>query len=243
MNANPQPDFEGVLLVDKPSGPTSHDVVDKLRRKLKMKRIGHAGTLDPNATGLLIMLVGKATKVSQYLMSLDKAYEGTLKLGEVTDSYDRDGEITATHEIPAGLTEAKVNEVLQGFVGDQYQTPPMFSAKKVDGVPLYKHARKGKEVEREPRFIRISEIELLRFEPPHVDIGMACSKGTYVRTVAHDVGQKLGCGAHLNELRRIAVGHFHIDDAATLDEIEEMSLAAFRRRLIPVYQAVPSHVL
>lgn len=243
MNSTPQSDFEGVLLVDKPSGPTSHDVVDKLRRKLKMKRIGHAGTLDPNATGLLIMLVGRATKVSQYLMSLDKAYEGTLKLGEETDSYDRDGEVTATYDIPDDLTEEKFNEVLQTFVGDQYQTPPMFSAKKIDGVPLYKLARKGKEVVREPRFIRISEIELLRFELPHVDIGMACSKGTYVRTVAYDIGKKLNCGAYLDELRRVAVGSFHVDDAVTLEEIEEMSPAAFRRRLIPIYQAVPSHVL
>jgi len=243
MNPTVQPDFEGVLLVDKPSGLTSHDVVDRLRRKLKMKRIGHAGTLDPNATGLLIMLVGKATKVSQYLMSLDKAYEGTIKLGEETDSYDSDGEIMATHEIPADLDAEAVDKVLQGFVGDQYQIPPMYSAKKVDGVPLYKLARKGKEVKRDPRFIRISEIEMLNFERPYVDFGMACSKGTYVRTLAYDAGKKLGCGAHLSGLRRIAVGHFHVEDAATLEEIEEMSLAAFRRRLIPVYQAVPSHVL
>ncbi|MEM9226977.1 MAG: tRNA pseudouridine(55) synthase TruB [Verrucomicrobiota bacterium] len=243
MNPNPNADFEGVLLVDKPVGLTSHDVVDRLRRKLKMKRIGHAGTLDPNATGLLIMLVGRATKVSQYLMSLDKAYEGTLKLGEETDSYDRDGEVRATYPVPEDLDEAKISEVLQGFVGDQYQTPPMFSAKKVEGVPLYKLARKGKEVEREPRFIRISEIELLSVDLPYASFGLACSKGTYVRTIAHDVGKKLGCGAYLDQLRRIAVGHFHVDDAVTLDEIEEMSASGFRRRLIPVYQAVPSHVL
>ncbi|MEM8549419.1 MAG: tRNA pseudouridine(55) synthase TruB [Verrucomicrobiota bacterium] len=243
MNPNPQADFEGVLLVDKPVGMTSHDVVDRLRRKLKMKRIGHAGTLDPNATGLLIMLVGRATKVSQYLMSLDKAYEGTLKLGEETDSYDRDGEVRATYPIPEDVDEEKINAVLQDFVGDQYQTPPMFSAKKVEGVPLYKLARKGKEVEREPRFIRISEIELLSVELPYARFGLACSKGTYVRTVAHDVGKKLGCGAYLDQLRRIAVGHFHVDDAVTLEEIEEMSPSSFRRRLIPVYQAVPSHVL
>lgn len=243
MTPTTQNDFEGVLLVDKPSGLTSHDVVDRLRRKLKMKRIGHAGTLDPNATGLLIMLIGRATKVSQYLMSLDKAYEGTLKLGEETNTYDSDGEVTESKPLPEGLDTARINEVLQTFVGDQYQMPPMFSAKKVNGVPLYKLARKGQEIEREPRFIRISEIELLNYEAPYAEIGMACSKGTYVRSLVHDVGEKLGCGAHLSDLRRIAVGHFHVEDAATLDEIEEMQLSAFRRRLIPIYQAVPSHVL
>ncbi|QYY35336.1 tRNA pseudouridine(55) synthase TruB [Ruficoccus sp. ZRK36] len=243
MTPTTQNDFEGVLLVDKPCGPTSHDVVDRLRRKLKMKRIGHAGTLDPNATGLLIMLIGRATKVSQYLMSLDKAYEGTIKLGEETNTYDSDGEVVETKPLPDGLDAAGIDTVLQSFVGDQYQLPPMFSAKKIDGVPLYKLARKGKEVKRDPRFIRISEIELLDYTEPCAEIGMACSKGTYVRTLAHDVGQKIGCGAHLSELRRIAVGHFHVEDAATLEELEEMSLTAFRRRLIPIYQAVPSHVL
>ncbi|MGF1448279.1 MAG: tRNA pseudouridine(55) synthase TruB [Opitutales bacterium] len=234
--------FDGVLLVDKPTGMTSHDVVSHLRRKLKMKRIGHAGTLDPMATGLLIMLVGKATKVSQYLMSLDKTYEATMKLGEATESHDCDGEVTETRPVPE-LDEKAFKAHMEPFIGDQYQTPPMFSAKKVDGVPLYKRARKGETIEREPRFIHVSTFELLRFAPPEVDFRLACSKGTYVRTIAHDLGEKVGCGAHLTALRRTAIDRFRVEDAPTLQAIEEASLPEVRRRLIPVYQAVPSHVL
>ena len=137
------PAFEGILLVDKPSGITSHDIVDRLRRKLKMKKIGHAGTLDPLATGLMIMLIGKATKVSQFLISLDKAYEGTFELGVETDSQDSDGEIVERKDLPHDLSEDMIRSEMKQFLGDQYQTPPMFSAKKMDGVPLYKMARKG----------------------------------------------------------------------------------------------------
>ena len=154
------PEFEGILLVDKPSGITSHDIVDRLRRKLKMKKIGHAGTLDPLATGLMIMLIGKATKVSQFLISLDKSYEGTFKLGVETDSQDSDGNVLEEKAIPEALSEENIRDAMKEFLGDQYQTPPMFSAKKVDGVPLYKMARKGKTVEREPRFIRINGLSL-----------------------------------------------------------------------------------
>src|ERR1051325_4529002 len=146
-------EIEGILLVDKPSDHTSHDVIARLRGKLKMKRVGHAGTLDPMATGLLIVLVGKATRVSQYLISLDKEYEGTIELGKVTDTQDADGEVMETRPVPSTLTEAQVRTALQSFLGDQYQTPPMFSAIKIDGVPLYKSARKGEGGEREPRFI------------------------------------------------------------------------------------------
>lgn len=142
MSTRQDIDFEGILLVDKPQGITSHDVVDRLRRKLRMKKIGHAGTLDPLATGLLIMLVGKATKVSQFLISLDKAYEGTFLLGVETDSQDADGKVVAEKPLPDGLTEEMMLKEMAGFLGDQYQTPPMFSAKKIDGVPLYKMARR-----------------------------------------------------------------------------------------------------
>ena len=157
-------DFEGILLVDKPQGITSHDVVNRLRRKLNMKKIGHAGTLDPMATGLLVMLIGKATKVSQYLISLDKTYEGTILLGVETDSQDADGEVVAENPVPADLSEESITKEMVGFLGDQYQTPPMFSAKKIDGVPLYKMARKGKTVEREPRFNRINSFDSRRIE-------------------------------------------------------------------------------
>lgn len=242
MATQEAPQLEGILLIDKPQGPTSHDVVDRVRRKLKMKRIGHAGTLDPNATGLLIILVGKATKVSQYLMSLDKEYQGELKLGETTDSYDVEGEITATKDVPE-LSEDEVKEVLKGFVGDQYQTPPMFSAKKIDGVPLYKLARKGQEVKREPRFIRINELAVVEMNLPLVHFYVSCTKGTYIRTLAHDIGQKIGCGAHLTDLRRTSSDKFDVDDAVMLEDFEQMSMAEIKRHLIPIYQAVPSHVL
>jgi len=231
-------ELEGVLLVDKPTGFTSHDVVARLRRKLAMKRIGHAGTLDPMATGLLMILVGKATSISQYLTNLDKEYEGTIELGKTTNSQDAEGEVLETRPVPA-LTEEAVRAALQGFLGDQYQTPPMFSAIKVDGVPLYKRARKGEEVVREPRFIRVSSYELTRFALPRLDFRLRCSKGTYVRTLAHDLGQKLGCGAHLCALRRTATDKFRIEAALTLAAIEQLSLAEIEQRLLPVYAVVP----
>ena len=233
---------EGLLLIDKPTGPTSHDIVNSVRRQLQMKRVGHAGTLDPMATGLLIMLIGKATKVSQYLMSLDKTYQGTLQLGQTTDSHDRDGKITATRDVPE-LTKEEVLAYMKEFVGDQYQIPPMFSAKKIHGVPLYKLARKGKVVEREPRFIRVSSFELLELNLPQISFIIRSSKGTYVRTIAHDLGEKIGCGAHLSNLRRTAIDHFKVDDAVTLDAFTALSPSEIQKRLIPVYQAVPSNIL
>ncbi len=243
MNApNDQP--EGVLLVDKPSGMTSHDVVDRLRRKFQMRRIGHAGTLDPNATGLLIMLIGKATKISQFLISLDKTYDGVMRLGQATNTQDIDGEVTEEKPLPDDLDEERLREVMKSFRGDQYQTPPMFSAKKIDGVPLYKMARKGKSVEREPRFIRINSFDLTgTWNPPDAPFTMSCSKGTYVRTVVHDLGQKLGCGAHLISLRRTLIDQFDLADAHTLEAIQEMNFVDLKQTLIPAHQAVPPHVL
>jgi tRNA pseudouridine55 synthase len=238
----PRKELEGVLLVDKPTDHTSHDVVARLRRKLNMKRIGHAGTLDPMATGLMILLIGKATKISQYLVSLDKEYDGTIELGKVTDSQDAQGEVLETRPVPP-LTETEVRTAMATFLGDQYQMPPMFSAIKIDGVPLYKNARKGVEVEREPRFIRVMSFEMTRFALPHIDFKLRCTKGTYVRTVAHDLGQKLGCGAHLSALRRITTDKFNLADALTLDQIEALSLPEIEKRLIPVHQAAPSIAL
>jgi tRNA pseudouridine55 synthase len=242
MSQNQSNTPEGILLVDKPQGITSHDVVSKLRRVFHIKKIGHAGTLDPMATGLLVMLVGKATKVSQYLMSMDKEYTGTIRLGQVTDSQDADGEIVEERPLP-DLDESMIAKEMKRFVGDQYQTPPMFSAKKVKGQPLYKLARKGKTVEREPRVINIAKFELMRCEPPELDFLVACSKGTYVRTIAHDLGERLGCGGHLCGLRRTGVGRFRIEKADTIEAIESMSPSALRKRLIPVLQAVPTHAL
>ncbi|MGB1127988.1 MAG: tRNA pseudouridine(55) synthase TruB [Opitutales bacterium] len=240
QSANDAP--EGILLVDKPQGITSHDVVSKLRRVFHIKKIGHAGTLDPMATGLLLMLIGKATKVSQYLMSMDKEYTGTVRLGQTTDSQDADGEIVEERPVPE-LTEERVRKEMKGFLGDQYQTPPMYSAKKVNGQALYKLARQGKTVEREPRVINISKFEMIRFAPAEIDFVVACSKGTYVRTIAHDFGERLGCGGHLTALRRTGVGKFRIEKADTIEAIEAMSPSSLRRKLIPIRQAVPSHVL
>jgi tRNA pseudouridine55 synthase len=224
--------------VDKPQGLTSHDVVYRLRRKLSMKKIGHAGTLDPMATGLLIMLIGKATRISQYLMSVDKVYEGEATLGVLTDSQDAEGEVMETRPVPE-LTESQVREAMKGFLGDQYQTPPMHSAIKIDGVPLYKMARKGEEVEREPRFIRVSAFNLQSFSPPKLTFDLHCTKGTYVRTIAYDLGNKLGCGAHLSALRRTGSGKFSIGQCLTLDEIEALPVSEIEKRLIPVYEAAP----
>jgi tRNA pseudouridine55 synthase len=238
MSLQPPREMEGVLLVDKPGGLTSHDVVYRLRRKLQIKKIGHAGTLDPMATGLLIMLIGKATRISQYLISVDKVYEGEATLGVVTDSQDAEGEVMETRPVPE-LTAAQVRETMKGFLGDQYQTPPMHSAIKINGVPLYKLARKGEEVEREPRFIRVAAFELASFASPKLTFTLHCTKGTYVRTIAHDLGQKLGCGAHLSALRRTGSGKFTIGQCLPLEQIEALTLPEIEKRLIPVYEAAP----
>lgn len=227
------PDYEGILLIDKDAGCTSHDVVDKVRRILKMRSIGHAGTLDPNATGLLILLVGKATKASQYLMSLDKTYEGEFELGVETDSHDADGTEIARMPVPAGLTAETLKEQMAKFLGDQYQTPPMFSAKKVGGVPLYKLARQGQEVAREPRFIRVSKFDLLSWENPKAKFILSCTKGTYVRTLCHDLGKRIGCGARMTALRRISSDKFNVADAVTLDELSQMSPSSIKKYSYP----------
>ena len=238
MNLDP----EGILLVDKPQGITSHDVVDRVRRIFHMKKVGHAGTLDPMATGLMLILVGKATKVSQYLMSMDKEYTGTLHLGQTTDSQDADGTITEERPVPE-LSEATVLEAMKSFLGDQYQTPPMFSAKKVNGQPLYKLARKGKTIAREPRVIHVSRFDLTGLQLPEVSFVVGCSKGAYVRTIANDLGEKLGSGAHLNALRRTGIGEFRIEKADTLEVLRAASPTALKKKLIPILQAVPTHAL
>jgi tRNA pseudouridine55 synthase len=191
----------------------------------------------------MIMLIGKATKVSQFLISLDKAYEGTFKLGVETDSQDSDGEVVETKDLPENLSEETIGDAMKEFLGDQYQTPPMFSAKKINGVPLYKMARKGKTVEREPRVIRINELSLQGWDSPEGRFFMDCSKGTYVRTVFHDLGQKLDCGGHLTSLRRTKINDFSIEGVPTLEEIETMGTGEFQSLLIPVREAVPAHVL
>jgi tRNA pseudouridine55 synthase len=224
--------LDGAILIDKPSGPTSHDVVDVIRRKFGIKKVGHCGTLDPNATGLLIIVVGRGTKLSEKLMSDDKVYEGTMKFGESTDSYDSDGELIASLPVPP-MTLDELNEAAAAFLGDQMQVPPMVSAIKKNGVPLYKLARQGIEVEREPRLVHIYNFRFTDYQEPLGSFKLACTKGTYVRSVAHDLGQKLGCGAHLATLRRSVSGKFDVADAKPLDEILKLSSSELEKRVIP----------
>ncbi|MFZ0828895.1 MAG: tRNA pseudouridine(55) synthase TruB [Verrucomicrobiia bacterium] len=224
--------LDGALLIDKPSGPTSHDVVDVIRRRFGIKKVGHCGTLDPNATGLLIIVLGRGTKLSEKMMSDDKVYEGTVKFGEATDSYDSDGEITATLPVPP-LTLEQLNEATATFIGDQMQMPPMVSAIKINGVPLYKLARKGIEVERAPRLIHIYNFLFTNYEPPLGQFKVACTKGTYVRSIAHDLGQKLGCGAHLAALRRSVSGKYDVADATPLDDLLKLTTTELEKKVIP----------
>jgi tRNA pseudouridine55 synthase len=224
--------LDGAILIDKPAGPTSHDVVDAIRRTFNIKKVGHCGTLDPNATGLLIIVLGRGTKLSERLMSDDKVYEGTIKFGESTDSYDSDGELTASLPVPP-LTLDDLNEASAEFVGDIMQTPPMVSAIKKEGVPLYKLARKGIEVPREPRLIHIYKLRFSKYEEPLGEFRLACTKGTYVRSVAHELGQKLGCGAHLAKLRRIVSGKFDVTDATPLDQVLKFSARELEQQVIP----------
>jgi len=219
-------------LIDKPAGPTSHDVVAMIRRQFRIPKVGHCGTLDPNATGLLIIVLGRGTKLSEKLMSSDKVYEGTAKFGETTDSYDSDGEIVSTGLIPP-LTVEQLNEEADKFIGDQMQLPPMVSAIKKDGVPLYKLARKGIEVERKERLIHIYVFRFTKYEEPFAQFRVACTKGTYVRTLIHDIGQRVGCGAHLTALRRTVSGRFDVADAMPLDDVLKLSAGALEKRVIP----------
>ena len=224
--------LDGAILIDKPPGPTSHDIVAKVRRHFQIDKVGHAGTLDPAATGLLILLLGKGTKLSEKLMGSDKVYEGTAKLGETTDSYDADGEIVSSLPVPP-LTLEDLNGYADGFIGDQMQTPPMVSAVKKDGVPLYKLARKGVEVERKPKLIHIYKFRFTEYNEPEGKFRVACTKGTYVRSLVHDLGQKVGCGAHLTQLRRTSSGQFDVKDALPLDKVLELSANDLAQRVIP----------
>src|ERR1700751_4764273 len=210
---------DGVLLVDKAEGMTSHDVVALIRRKLGIKKVGHCGTLDPIATGLLLLTLGRGTKIQDLLMSEDKEYVGTLLLGVTTSTQDRQGKIIDRREVPA-LDESRVRSVFEKFLGDFYQLPPMVSAKKHGGVPLYKLARQGKVVEREPRLVHVYRYSVDRIALPEIDFSVLCSKGFYVRTYVHDIGEALGCGAHLKSLRRIKSGRFDVADAISVDEIK-----------------------
>lgn len=210
---------DGVLLVDKAAGMTSHDVVAIVRRRLQMKKVGHCGTLDPIATGLLLLTLGRGTKIQDLLMSEDKEYSGTMILGLTTDTQDSAGNVTQERPVPA-LDEATVRAAFDKFSGDFYQMPPMVSAIKQGGVPLYKLARQGKTVEREPRLVHVYRYSIDRIALPEIDFTVVCSKGFYVRTYANDIGEMLGCGAHLKNLRRTKSGRFTVDGAITVEELK-----------------------
>ncbi|HEX7576789.1 MAG TPA: tRNA pseudouridine(55) synthase TruB [Verrucomicrobiae bacterium] len=231
--------LDGAILIDKPAGPTSHDVVDAIRRRFQIKKVGHCGTLDPNATGLLIIVLGRGTKLSEKLMGDDKVYEGAIKFGETTDSYDADGEITASLPVPP-MTLDQLNEEAAKFVGDLMQIPPMVSAIKIKGVPLYKMARKGIEIEREPRLVHIYNFRFTNYELPLGRFKIACTKGTYVRSIAHDLGRKLGCGAHLATLRRSVSGTFDVVDATRLDAVLNLTAAELEKKVIPFLKLATS---
>jgi tRNA pseudouridine55 synthase len=224
-------EIDGVLLVDKSPEMTSHDVVAIVRRVLNTKKVGHCGTLDPLATGLLLITIGRGTKIQDLLMSEDKEYVGTLRLGETTSSQDADGEVVETREVPE-LGREQLDAAFAKFHGDFYQTPPMVSAIKKDGVPLYKLARQGKSVEREPRFVHVYAHEIQAMRLPEVDFRVVCSKGFYVRTYAHDIGQDLGCGAHLRSLRRTKSGRFSVDGAVTIEELKTQPLEQIAARVL-----------
>lgn len=210
---------------------TSHDVVGLARRRLGIKKIGHCGTLDPMATGLLILVVGRATKIQDLLMSEDKEYEGTVTLGVATDTQDKEGQVLEEREVPE-LTEDRLKEPFEKMKGDFYQTPPMVSAIKKDGVPLYKLARQGKQVEREPRLVHVYAYKILRWSSPQIDFRVLCSKGFYVRTYADEIGKDLGCGAHLSALRRTRSGNFDLERAVTVSAMREMEPLELARGLI-----------
>lgn len=212
----------GVLLIDKAPDMTSHDVVAIARRQLKIKKIGHCGTLDPMATGLLMLVINRATKIQDLLMSEDKQYVGTLTLGATTSSQDRQGEILEEKEVPE-LSEEEIRAAFEAFTGNFEQMPPMVSAIKKDGVPLYKLARKGIEVERALRPVFVTNFKIDRIALPEVDFTVDCSKGFYVRTYAHDIGQKLACGAHLSALRRTRSGRFNLDRAVPVEKLKVAS--------------------
>jgi len=221
----------GVLLVDKEPDMTSHDAVAICRRQLKFKKIGHCGTLDPMATGLLMLVIGKATKIQDLLMSEDKEYTGTMTLGITTGSQDKESDIVEEKEVPP-FTDEEIDTAFKKYVGPFEQTPPMVSAIKKNGVPLYKLARKGIEVERKPRAVHITDYQITRTAIPEVDFIVNCSKGFYVRTYAHDIGQDLGCGAHLSALRRTRSGKFTVDKAMTASDLKTATAEDIKNSLI-----------
>lgn len=227
---------EGLLIIDKPVGPTSFDIVARVRREIRVKKAGHCGTLDPAAGGVLLVVLGRATRLAEYMNGYRKKYEGVVRLGIVTDTDDAEGEITAENEVPPiDIKELKV--ILAGFTGVIEQRVPVYSAVKVDGERLYKKARRGGEVETPIRKVTIYDIELLGFEPPEIAVSVECGGGTYIRSLARDLGEKLGCGAHLSKLTRTGVGPYGLGAACKPDAVKE--LEGGENCFIPLNEMLP----
>ena len=230
----------GVLVVDKPIGLTSHDVVQIIRRGTGIRRAGHTGTLDPRASGVLVILVGPAVRLSEYVSASDKRYQATIRLGASTDTYDSEGSFTSASTVdPGSITEEHFDEVLQQFVGEIEQVPPPYSAVKVKGKKAYEMAREGEAVELEPRLIQVYSLEILEWAPPEAVIDVYCSSGTYVRSLAHDLGKELGTGAHLVGLRRTKSGRFTLRDAVPMRRLQEaFDAGTWYKHLIPAAEAL-----
>lgn len=227
----------GVLVIDKPVGITSHDVVQAVRSGTKIRRAGHTGTLDPRASGVLVVLVGPAVRLSEYVSASDKRYQAVIQLGITTDTYDTEGQVTSRS--PVDITYEEFDATLQTFVGQFEQVPPIYSAIKVHGRKAYEMAREGEEVELEPRLITVHELELLDWDPPEAVVDVQCSSGTYIRSLAHDLGEKLGCGATLVGLRRTKNGQFGLRDAVPLRRLQEsFADGTWYKYLIPAAEAL-----
>lgn len=230
--------MDGVLLIDKPAGLTSHDVVARVRRLFRTKKVGHVGTLDPFATGLLIVCLGKATRVVEYLVGCDKEYVAVMRLGQTTDTQDLTGTILSERPVPE-FSSAALEAVTAEFLGTIDQIPPMYSAKKIDGTRLYTLARQGKSVARAARAVTIQVLDVLEVALPDVRLRVVCSSGTYIRTLAHDLGERLKCGAHLTALRRTRIGGFGLDDAVSLDHLTALAESeALSHTLRPIDSAL-----
>lgn len=233
-------DVDGLLLLDKPRGLSSNHALQKARRAFRARKAGHGGTLDPLATGMLLVCFGKATRLAGYLLDADKRYRATLKLGETTSTADSEGEIIRSADVPS-FDASQIEAVLAEFVGEIEQVPPMYSALKHQGVPLYRLARQGVVIDRPPRRVHVRELELHGMSRDSIEIEVSCSKGLYVRTLAQDIGERLGCGAHLSALRRTSLGDFGSCPMHTLDEIESLSDQDRIKQLLPPDRAV-SHM-
>lgn len=232
--------LDGMLLIHKPEGMTSHDVVYKVRKRTGISRVGHTGTLDPFATGVLPLCLGKATRLASLLTLEDKTYEATLRLGETTDTLDKDGQVLETRPLPEDLTPERIEAVLAPLRGEILQRPPMYSAVKVGGKRLYEYARAGEEIERVARPVTVYSLTMLALAPPLLRFRVHCSKGTYIRVIAADIGEALGCGGHLEALVRTQTGRFDLSQTLTLDQVSEhVAAGTLQDVVIPMTQMVP----